>query len=120
MCYDAADGRSTRLFRRALQSSGIWCSATPEDSPPLIDHIRESAYQALVLVLDRCGLDWQKRRCEELAEVRMTLKDQAPVQAFYYPEDSNAVAPELYPGIIEIDGPNDVPRLVQAIDGARA
>ncbi len=66
----------------------------------MAQRLRENPFDALIVVLGDCGDDWLEKRVDELIEVELTLKEQAPLQAYYYAEGATAVPPDISPSTL--------------------
>lgn len=118
--YDRVDAKATREMLRILKEANIRCTSSPNGSTTLAQRLRENPFDALILVLGNCDDDWLERRIDELIEVELTLKDQSPLQAYYYAEGATAVPPDISPSTLEVEGADELDNLVQAIRGGPA
>ncbi len=113
--YDRVDAQSTLQMLRILKKANIHYTSSPNGNTTLAQRMREKSFDALILVLGVCGNDWLEKRIDELTEVELTLKEQAPLQAYYYAEGATAVPPRCSPSTLEIEGPGELDNLIQAI-----
>lgn len=66
----------------ALMSANVNCRIT-SDGKPLVEALRATSYDAVLIVYGSCADDWLEQRGDELMAVYLDLKDQAPVGAYY-------------------------------------
>jgi len=118
--YDRVDAKPTREMLRTLKQANIHYTSSPNGDTTLVQRLREHPFDALILVLGNCDDDWLERRRDELIEVELTLKEQSPLRAYYYTEDATVVPPRCSPSTLEIEGPDELDNLIQAIRGGAA
>ncbi len=116
--YDRVDAQPTREMLRVLKNANIRCTSSPNGKTTLVQRMREVSFDALILVLGACDNEWLENRIDELIEVELTLKEQSPLQAYYYAKGATAVPPHISASTLEIEGPDQLDRLAQAIRGA--
>ncbi len=115
--YDRVDAKPTREMLRILKEANIRCTSSRNGSTTLTQRMREIPFDALILVLGECEDDWLDRLTDQLIEVELTLKEQAPLQAYYYAEGATVAPPDISQSTLEIEGSNELGKLVEAIRG---
>ena len=115
--YDQVDGPTTCKMLRALADADIRCTSSPNGSTALVQRLRENPFDALVLVLGECRVEWLEKQIDELNAVELTLKDQSPLRVYYYPDGSTAAPPVISRTTLEFDGGAELDQLANAIRG---
>jgi hypothetical protein len=112
--YSEPDQQPMREMLETLRQANVVCVSAC-NGLPIVDRLREFPFDALIVVLGDCPLDWLEKQGHELLAVQLNFKDQAPLQAYYCCGASTIVPPVLGPRTLEISGHDQLDRLVQAI-----
>ncbi len=115
--YAEVDAKPTRKMLRVLKEADIHYTSSRNGNTTLVERLRENPFDVLILVLGKCDDDWLDKRTNELLEVELTLKEQSPLRAYYFTEETAPAPPHCSPSTLEIDGPGELDDLVQAIRG---
>ena len=117
--YHKDDFEAARELVKHLKTCKVGFSSSRNGKTTLADRMREYEYDALIVVLGKCDDEWLEERSLELIEVELTLKEQVPLQVFYYADGTTALPPDMSPNALEINGRGELDKLCREIQGRK-
>lgn len=112
--YNDTDRGETTELLKELRRNNVACLSS-NNGLPLVESVRETKAQALIIVLGQCPNDWAVQRGIELFKVESTFRDQKPLRLYYRSETSEIVPPLNDPEVLEFRGRPQLPALIEAI-----
>ncbi len=111
--FSEDDASTTAELMQVLQSDNIMCVPS-QNGIPLVDVFRDiPTLDAVIMVLGECSTNWKQQRGIEL--ITIALRDDAPLRFYYHPHGKRGHPPLTDPDAIDIDGRNQISRLVAEI-----
>lgn len=112
--YCADDGEPNELVEQ-LSGANVICMPT-DNGLSMVDTFREFPFQAVIVVLGEGSPTWKMDRGKELLTVVLKCKDSAPpLTVYYHRHGKRGLPPLTVPKAIEIDGPGQLPSLIERI-----
>lgn len=110
--YRPVDTRPTNQLVHQLAAENIRCRSAVNGTP-FLERMRDVPFDGIIIVLGDNPDEWTEHRGEELLAVEQSLKDQAPIRAYY--RISDTVPPFVGPDVLQINGEAEISNLIRAI-----